>query len=343
MSIDRAICKKVQQRWADLGMQGSAPEALQFLKVPGKLSNTGAVVAMVFNASTQKPIAVAKIPRTPSVTTGIVREQKAMEIVKRDTSLWSGAKHIPVNSFIDEICGAQVLFQQAGKGHALVREMVGRENEEQIYEQILPWLLAFHNQTSTNVSLDEENLRRLVSDPIEQFLALTKDVDGITVPESVKQYLQQLSSLVEGKELKLCAQHGDFNAHNIVCTAIESGSMDFTVIDWEDHREAQLPIHDLNHFFISNSKLLDINSTASEAFSKHIIGAGWYQDLYATAVAKYEAAGIIDSETFYRLTPIYFCEYALRLMDEHRQQGGTINVWVDRLIQYIETFPLLPR
>ena len=343
MSIDRAVCKKVQERWADLGMQGNAPETLQFLKVPGKLSNTGAVVAMIFNASTQKPVAVAKIPRTPSVTTGIVREQEAMENVKRDTALWDGAKHIPANSFIDEVCGAKVLFQQAGEGHALVRDMVSRENEELIYEQILPWLLVFHNQATTDIFLDEENLKRFVTGPIEQFLTLTKDIDGITVPESVKQYLQQLPLLLEGKKLKLCAQHGDFNAHNIVCTATVSGPMDFTVIDWEDHRQSQLPIHDLNHFFISNSKLLDTNSTAAGAFSKHIIGAGWYQNLYASAVANYEAAGIIDSETFYRLTPIYLCEYALRLMDEHRQQGGTINVWVDRLTQYIETFPLLPR
>jgi len=98
----------------------------------------------------------------------------------------------------------------------------------------------------------------------------------IQLPASLGRYLEELPSLVKGAKLKLCAQHGDFNAHNIIVNDKDVSPLDLAVIDWEDYRKAWLPVMDVNHFFISNSKLLDMSFTAEQAFATFIVGKGCF-------------------------------------------------------------------
>jgi len=340
MSIDREICDRVQAGWKTLYPSGDAPSELCFMKVQGKTSNNAAVIAMIYDASTRHPVAVTKIPRNPEYTIGIEREYAAMQHLDANLGQWDGAQRIPFQGFIELISGVPVLVQRAANGYALVRDMVSQEKEERIYADVLPWLLEFHTRTATDIVLDDEHLQQLVRGPVQCFIDSVAKHPEVRVPDSLANYLERLPALVKGAKLKLCAQHGDFNAHNLVVRCKSTSTLDFTVIDWEDYRESWLPVMDINHFFISNSKLLDMTLNAEQAFSKFILQQGWYQDLYINAVNKYQAAGIIDADILWKLSPLYMTEICLSLMEPHRHQHHTLNVWIDRATAYIDKFPL---
>ena len=343
MSIDRSICAMVRDKWDLLGVPGKAPGELHFMKVQGKSSNNGSVIAMIYDTGTRQPVAVAKIPRNPGCTVAVENEFRAMSNLGDRLGEWPGASRITHEGFLSPIAGVPVLVQRAVGGYALVRDMVSREKEERIYSEVLPWLLEFHKQSAKTITLDGANLDEFVRAPVERFFENIAQYPDVKIADCLRNYLEALPAVVEGAELKLCAQHGDFNAHNIIVSSKDGAALDFTVIDWEDYKPAWLPIMDVNHFFISNSKLLDMTFTSEQAFEAFILKEGWYQNLYVDTVNRYQSAGIVSSDLFWKLTPLYMLEVSMSLMEEHRQQHSTLGVWTDRAAAYVEMFPMLPR
>ncbi len=337
MSIDREVCKIVRERCSELGLNTAASKKLEFFKVQGKMSKNASIIALVLDGATQKPIAVAKIPRNPKCTLSIDSEFAAMEFMQKNISNWDGAVKIPYQGFLVTLLGAKVLIQRAEFGHSLVREMTDQQNVQRVYSHVLPWLLDFHKSKTKDVTLSGDVLQALVINPIEQFLAKLNDIENVQLTDRVKKYIDQLANDVTGSAIKLCQKHGDFNAHNIIVTD-ESKSDGFFIIDWEDYLFDQLPIHDINHFFVSNSKLQDMNGTPEQTFEKYMLTDGWYKNAYNDAIKTYESAGFINADVFMKLTPLYMLEICLSLMSEQRQQANTINVWLSRMDKYIDVF-----
>jgi len=337
MSIDREVCKVVQQRWSELGFDKATPQNLEFFKVQGKLSKNASIIALVIDSATETPVAVAKIPRNPKCTFSIDSEFAAMESMQKANREWAGAENIPYQGFVETILGVKVLIQRAELGHSLVREMTDQQNIQKIYSQVLPWLFEYHKSETKEVTLEGDVLQTLVKNPIEQFKTKLSDLDDVQLSDTVKQYFDNLANDVTGSVVKLCQKHGDFNAHNIIVTDA-SKSDGFFIIDWEDYLPEQLPVHDVNHFFISNSKLQEMSGTAEQAFEKYMLTDGWYKNAYNDAIKTYESAGFISADIFIKLTPLYMLEICLSLMSEQRQQGNTINVWLSRMDRYINAF-----
>jgi hypothetical protein len=106
----------------------------------------------------------------------------------------------------------------------------------------------------------------------------------------------------------------------------------------EDYRPWRLPIHDLNHFFASNSHFLSAGMPPVESYTKYVLNGGWYHDLYVREVADYETRGLIDRDTFWRLTPLYMIEMCRSLEDVQRDQAYTAPTWVKRMNAYISSY-----
>lgn len=337
MSIDREVCKVVQERFSELGHDQVVPESLEFLKVQGKLSKNASIIGLVIDSSLQQPVAVAKIPRNPECTIAIEQELTAMESMRESASKWPGSVNVPYQGFIETILGSKVLIQSAKQGYSLVRDMVGQQDVQQVYSRVIPWMIDFHKTSAKEVQLEGDVLHKLVVNPVEQFITKINALENIELPESVNNYFNSLADDVVGSTVKLCHKHGDFNAHNILVTDASKHDAIY-IIDWEDYQADQLPIHDLNHFFISNSKLLDMSCTSEQAFEKYLLNDGWYRDAYINAIKNYETEGFITVDNFHKLTPLYMAEICLSLMSEQRQQENTINVWVSRMDRFISVF-----
>lgn len=128
--------------------------------------------------------------------------------------------------------------------------------------------------------LDGKRLHDLVEGPIDQFFQLFDDVASDHLSASNHDYLRRLPSTVAGLRLRLCAQHGDFNAYNVLVDDRRNCPRQFSIIDWEDFRTHQLPIHDLNHFFTSNSHALGGRTSPEDSYSRFVLSEGWYRELY---------------------------------------------------------------
>ena len=336
MSLDRQVCKLALERWSDFGTDTPPPAGLVFVKLQSKLSNNGSIVALLCDEQTGATRVVVKIPRNPEVTTAIDREANAMAALTTGYRQWANKGSISNGGFRETIAGLKVLFQEASDGSSMVRQMTGRESIAANIGRSTRWLLEFHKHAATQVTLAGDQLESHVLQPVALFGQFLSD-NNLSVSAGVEQYLQDLPGRVDGASLSLISKHGDFNAHNIVIRDAAAGSALF-VIDWEDFSAAQLPIYDLNHFFTSNSKLVAVGKSAEQAYASLMMTQGWYQSEYRDAVSRYEQANIVDAATFYALSPLYLVDSALRMTDENRQQQGTIDVWLDRLEQYVRDF-----
>ncbi|MFC1837490.1 hypothetical protein ACFLYW_02270 [Thermodesulfobacteriota bacterium] len=306
--MEKTVCKLVKQHWDDLHPSGDVPEFLVFMKVASKTSPNASIIGMILDASNRCPVAVAKIPRNPKSTLGLERENISMIDLRRSVSNAKLLSNTSCYGVLVKYKGVNILLQKAGSGQSMVRQMTSRVTIESIYEKILPWMFDFHIDGAKEYCLEGDVLIEFVEKPVSKFFEQYQDIARNILSEKAQQYLYQLPIKTQGQAVSLCRQHGDFNAHNILVEYNYGSLKDFTLIDWEDYRTLQLPIHDLNHFFTSNSNLLGAGMTPDESYAKFVLNNGWYRDLYMKAVKAYEAHGLIDHETFLSLTPLYLVD-----------------------------------
>lgn len=331
MILEQRACELVKRHWADLHTTDSVPDSLVFLKVAGKPSPNAAIIALILDGSYRRPVAVVKIPRNPQSAPGLKREYEAMVDLRESVRDSRILAHTPCRGKLVVLDDVAILLQAAGVGHPMVREMSSRESIEEIYAQILPWMFDLHAHDAKECILKGEALHNLVETPISKFLGQFGNIASCELSSEARQHLLALPRMVEGRRVRLCRQHGDFNAHNTLVEYDGGRLKDFIIIDWEDYSVGQLPIHDLNHFFTSNSHLLGTGVSPVESYVKNIMCDGWYHNLYVKAVVGYETSGLVDRETFWALTPLYFIEMCFRIADVQRMQQDTFPTWVKRM------------
>lgn len=336
MSLEQLICKFVKQHWHKLNPEINPPDSLVIIKVAGKPSPNAAIIVLVLDALKRSPVAIAKIPRNPNQTIGIENEYAAMVDLNKSLTNSEVSRHIPYQGLIVENSGCKILLQRAGHGIPMTRAMTSEQSVTSLYEMILPWMVKFNADRAIKCVLAGNLLKDLVTKPIAEFFKQYPELCQKLLSPEAKQFLGDLPEKVEGQKLCLCRQHGDFNAHNLLIEMGKGSITDFTLIDWEDYRILQLPIHDLNHFFISNSKVLESNMSIQDSFTKLIVQKGWYQDLYSTAIKNYTAHHLIDFNTFQLLIPLYLISMCLKVSESQRQQAETAHVWIQRADQFIK-------
>ncbi len=338
MILENQVCSSIKAHWDELHPTVVKPQSLIFLKIAGKTSPNASIIGLILDDRSRLPVAVCKIPRNPQCSPGIVKEYAAMIEIKETVVDEDILCHVTCRGMLIELNGINILIQEAGTGHPMVREMISRESIEHLYGKILPWMYRFHNSGSIDCLLKGETLDEMVTAPIRRFFEDPQNFSNNLLSKKTREYLDNLPRKMEGKKLRLCRQHGDFNAHNLLVTMDNRGLYSFKLIDWEDYRSRQLPIYDLNHFFISNSKVIGKGVSVDGAFDQLIIQDGWYRNLYLTAVAAYERHGVINSKIFWALSPVYFVAMCLSMVDVQRDQKDTIKTWIHRLNAFIENF-----
>ena len=340
MSMEQSICKLVTGHWRDMFPDDEPPDSVTFLKIAGKTTPNAAIIALLFDIKRRSPVAIAKIPRNPLVTTGIENEYAAMVDIKGSIAAPNVLEHIPFQGMLFEESGVRILIQRAGKGCPMIRFMNSQEFIQLLYETILPWMFDFHADGARECMLEGDVLSRLIKEPIAEFMEQFADLSASLLSPETRQYLLDLPQKIEGRKINLCRQHGDFNAHNILVEIKKKSVTNFFLVDWEDYRTEQLPVYDLNHFFISNARAVGHNLSIEESFANLILQSGWYRDLYIKAVSEFTKRRLIDHNTFWLLTPLYLVAMCLRVSEPQRQQKETAHVWIHRAEQFIKNMSL---
>lgn len=340
MSIEHFILNVVVQEWHTIHKSGAPPKSLSTIKLASKKSTNAAIVVMVLDNDTKRPVAIAKIPRNPQFSIVIDREYEAMLDIEKSLADPRVLAHVPHRGLLTKRNGVKILLIEGFWGYPMVREMANRKSVEELYGQIIPWMLDFHSVGAEEYELKGTLMKKLIEDPItcffEQVKTFPENANGIS--ESVRRYLTSLPARVQGRKVHLCRQHGDFNAHNILLQYERGHFITFKLIDLEDYRSDCLPIHDLNHFFTSNSNLLGSRLSPLDSYKKFVLGNSWYRRLYTEAISDFQR--IIEPSLFMLLTPLYFVEMCLKISEDQRRQQNTANVWIGRLNAFIENSTL---
>jgi len=168
--------------------QQPAARFICFFKIASKTSPNAAIIAMLFDARNRRPVAVAKIPRNPQFTTGIEREYEAMTDIRNAINDPRILAHIPYRGVLTDNDGIKILLQAAGVGHPMVREMTSQKSVEALYEQILPWMYAFHSHEAEKCVLEDDILNNFVKAPIENFMAQFGHVSSDILSSDARQY-----------------------------------------------------------------------------------------------------------------------------------------------------------
>ncbi len=338
--MDHEIFKRLSENWQEFWPDKPVPHGFHLMKVQGKFTPNACIVALILDAEARCPVAVVRIPRNPKYTRHIEAEHDCTKALVSQGLSDEVLRHVPRGSVLASACGRQIHLQGTCSGHSMVREFTSHEHVRSLYPSILSWMRDFHEQCAQKMALEGDNLSRHILDEIER---IKKEVPEMyaSLSEIAKNHFQALPDKVKGNKVTLTRQHGDFNAHNTLVQMKDGVLGDFAIIDWEDSSAEQLPIHDLNHFFISNSKLLMQGESAESTFDEFILSPGWYQDLYIESVRVFSERGLIDEDTFWRLTPLYLLGMCARVNEYGRQQGNTAAIWLKRTELFINSFPKL--
>jgi hypothetical protein len=338
--MEKEIFNRVVDHWNILGQGSPVPKDIVLVKVHGKLGKNACVVALVLDAMRREAVAVVKVPRNPSYTRQVEAEAEGLAIAHRSGLSPKVLKHIPSGTVLTRASGQVILLQTACKGHSMVREMTRRDRVEKLYGKILEWMVDFHISGCETIKLVDASLEKWVEAPVRRVKKMFPRVYG-ELTSRAKDYLSSLGERVRGSEVSITRQHGDFNAHNVLVEMKGSTIANFSLIDWEDYSEREVAIHDLNHFFVSNSKILGGGGCPVSIFCMSLLSPGWYHELYIEAVQQYARRLLMDKNVFLSLTPLYLITMCLRVSEEGRSQGYTAETWARRAEAFIEGFPRL--
>jgi hypothetical protein len=191
----------------------------------------------LFRADSDRPEWVLKFARVPGYSERFDNDERGLQLAHSGGDVV--AAHTPrlVGRF--DIDGVHASLETAAAGRRLPDVLVtpgDRAAKLKLIERIGRWILEFGRLTTTSSETMGQERERLRSDVVPRWAEL-----------GVRQELVD-----ELPPLPAVAQHNDLGTWNVVA---EGG--DFVVVDWENVREAALPLWDLLYFLGNAYVLLD--------------------------------------------------------------------------------------
>jgi hypothetical protein len=217
----------------DLGVPGDATWFLTF----GQGDSLSRNAFQLFRDGSDRPEWVLKFARVAGYSERFDNDERGLKLAQ--SAGGSVAAHAPrlVGRF--DVDGVHASLETAAAGRRLPDVLAaagGRATKLRLIERIGGWIVELGRLTETppeTMSAERERLRSEVVPSWRELGAL---------PDLVN----------ELPSLPAVSQHNDLGAWNVV-----AADDDFVVVDWENHREAALPLWDLLYFLANALVLLD--------------------------------------------------------------------------------------
>ena len=254
-------------RFQRLGL--TVDENCSFVLVTPRFRSSRNVVFMVFDPDSCEPTFVAKLSRNGDWGGFLAWEASSLRAVHRARP--GGFDSVPRLVCHDVHAGEHLLVQTALTGPLMRPSAVVRDFDDCL-DLGFRWLHAFHRDTRTPDSWDEEAFTRLVDLPLRQLEPLVRfDRRAANYLARTRAAAEALRSL----SLPLVFEHGDFGSPNLIRIAPQQ----LGVVDWELAQPFGLPVVDLLFFFafLSCSRRQATTADAcAVAFREAFVGAdGW--------------------------------------------------------------------
>lgn len=333
--MKHSIIKVLLKNSANLGLGELSNDLNEYelLKVQTRTANNANITALIMYNITKRPIAIVKIPRDINYPLSIINESQNIRKIKDSINNNFVLDRIPTNTVLDEFQKETFFLQKYHHGEKLIKYLNSKSKIKELYPVILNWIYEFYKSLPNKGIQNNIESTKYITYTIkifsEKYAHLYKSLDS-----NVLNYLHTCEEYLRKNDLVFIGQHNDFNAHNIILKYNRFTLTDFLIIDWEDFCDNELPIFDINHFFISNSHMLP-KKGKTDNFDNYFLSPGFYQDLYFQSIRKIEELGYIKFKTFIQLTPLYFIHMCNLIAKDSRKQENTATVWITRMEKYL--------
>ena len=277
------------KHWPEIFPHIRLPRSIDFLQVSGSISAPGKVFFLAFIDGKPKPQFVVKVSRNQRDNSFLVAEYENLKYVHKITDEFA-KESVPRAVLLEDIGEHKILIQTAVVGESLKRRLragpfINKGIILRVDELLTDWLANFQLKIGLKEEkLDSQFLEAYIRKPIETFV-LTFDLSEIE-----KQYFQSFDEIwnkLSGIQLPLVFQHGDFMFSNIFNLRRDK----LGIIDWENARKAQLPMHDLFHCLLWQGFLFFKAKTEYERalanFQFSFCEDNWYSKIIKSCFKKY--------------------------------------------------------
>lgn len=286
--LDR-VKEIIQKNWGEW-FPDPAPRRPAFAKIAGNSLADGRVILLVFTENDRSPRLIIKIPRSPNQVDTTHQEYTFLTQLHHSVG-GDLAASLPRPLHYETLNDVCLYFESA-----VVGKMMGnlrspwhvsdgyrtRRQTARNVNEALNWLSDLHQQTATNYqSMDRRRIENWADLTILRYRPIG------AAPEHVLHALEigveRLVDLLEGQELPLSCEHGDYWAGNIVLTKRGMG-----VIDWADARFDRPPLYDA--FFFVNSYALGFSPRSSDSlwmFKSLLDSESWFAQSVGSALTRY--------------------------------------------------------
>ncbi len=303
-----------------------APPAFVPIKAPGKRGARSKVNVLVFGGHSDGMLAVCSFPRSPEFDECITLEADNLRRCRDALKDRPVAGTLPEILFDGEIEGVHVLIQEGKPGISLQEILASGRSYRKWFMLCGAWLADLHASTTVaRVKVAKEDLDAWLFRPLDTLIQGSVFLNADRV-KKIRQWIDSAARFVEGQEVPLCGQHGDFNAHNILVH--EQG---IAVIDWEDARFDVPPFLDLNQFVISNAHQLKTGLTPAESMQRFALSRGAYRDAVHEMSTAYCRAIEIHPSFPMMMVPACMVHMACMYRMAHRGQEKASKDWLEML------------
>lgn len=331
------LIEQVQREWSALGMSGPAPARLRVLQTGRGSLRWHRVTFLIFDQRGRQCLC-AQTLRDPDLSRTLAGEQEILTRLRSELPR-PIALTLPETVGLLHLGGAAVLVTRALPGHNLslsLQAACGRSDRRQDCGEILGaarWLQEFHAATARGkIVLTGEMLARHVQDPLAEFA----EVFGLTGARRRQVDLlgDQACQALEGRELPLVCQHGDFWHSNL----LEHQGKIF-VLDWEWSEEGALPLLDLFTFpacfafeyAYRDGRLLP----RSQALQMVLTGSSWAGKAAEAFWNCYREVSPVAPEVVISYAPVALARLATREWKRYGERSEAAERWGELLLGLI--------
>lgn len=312
-----SVLQYLQRNRTRLALDRFVPDApLSAVVITPRFRASSHVVFAIFASQSERPVLFAKVPRLPHDDHRLRREATNLQAVE---AAWaSGATTVPrLVAFEPGVHGRTVLYETAVSGQTMSARAVRHQTAE-LVESVVNWTTELHLASRRIVQDKAAVHRRLVTDPLHQFLEIMSH--RADERRLVEQTLRHLESL-QVAEFPHVLEHGDLGPPNI----LRQRDGRIGVVDWELADPDGLPAADL-FFFLTLIQFATSRATKARdcvsAFHDAFFGpAAWTKPF----VSKYTTRLQLDRNVVAPLFLLTWARYVAQLAWRLRAAGGTLD------------------
>ena len=221
------------------------------------------------------PRAVVRIARTVAGRRGLERADLALSQVRPRLAAIGREAIVPAVLGRGDLAGRAWLAESAAAGHSARPLIADPAARRRMLAAASAAIGQVHEATAVVTTLDDDHIRRWVSDRSRRIVDLTERHGGTTRAARMEAIEAPVRAELLGRSVVTSWIHGDLWSANVL--VLDEVPVVSGLIDWDSAAPDELPIHDRYHLAITTRRLVERRDLGA-VLAAVLRGGGWTDD-----------------------------------------------------------------